>query len=67
MTELRSINADSSPYTGEPAAAAGLLNGKIFYGTTRLAVGFRKTKEKGRNLSVPSLTYVLVIKLKYFP
>ena len=27
--------ADSSPYTGEPTAAAGLLNGKSLYGTTR--------------------------------
>ena len=34
--------ADSSPYTGEPTAAAGLLNGKSLYGTTRLAGGFRK-------------------------
>ena len=35
--------ADSSPYTGEPTAAAGLLNGKSLYGTTRLAGGFRFT------------------------
>ena len=34
--------ADSSPYTGEPTAAAGLLNGKSLYGTTRLAGGFRE-------------------------
>jgi len=36
--------ADSSPYTGEPTAAAGLLNGKSLYGTTRLAGGFREPK-----------------------
>ena len=38
--------ADSSPYTGEPTAAAGLLNGKSLYGTTRLAGGFRKPKKR---------------------
>ena len=36
--------ADSSPYTGEPTAATGLLNGKSLYGTTRLAGGFREPK-----------------------
>ena len=35
--------ADSSPYTWEPTAAAGVLNGKSLYGTTRLAGGFRFT------------------------
>ena len=39
--------ADSSPYTGEPTAAAGLLNGKSLYGTTRLAGGFREPKRSG--------------------
>ena len=29
--------ADSSPYTGEPTAAAGLLNGKSLYGTATIA------------------------------
>ena len=38
--------ADSSPYTGEPTAAAGLLNGKSLYGTTRLAGGFREPTMK---------------------
>ncbi|MBQ2827493.1 MAG: hypothetical protein IJF13_09725 [Clostridia bacterium] len=33
--------ADSSPYTGEPTAAAGLLNGISLFGTTCLAGGFR--------------------------
>ena len=37
--------ADSSPYTGEPTAAAGLLNGKSLYGTTRLAGGFHEPKK----------------------
>ena len=41
---------DSSPYTGEPTAAAGSLNGKSLYGTTRLADGFRKPKERGASL-----------------
>jgi len=36
--------ADSSPYTGEPTAAAGLLNGISLFGTTCLAGGFRLTK-----------------------
>ena len=38
--------ADSSPYTGEPTAAVGLLNGKSLYGTTRLAGGFREPIKK---------------------
>ena len=39
-------SADSSPYTGEPPAAAGLLNGKSLSGTTRLAGGFREPKKR---------------------
>ena len=44
----------SFAYTGEPTAAAGLLNGKSLYGTTRLAGGFRFTRkadEKSKELS----------------
>ena len=41
--------ADSSPYTGEPIAAAGLLNGKSLFGITRLAGGFRYTKKECRH------------------
>ena len=33
--------ADSSPYTGAPTAAAGLLNGKGPFGAPDLAGGFR--------------------------
>ena len=42
-------SADSSPYTGEPPAAAGLLNGKSLSGTTRLAGGFREPIKKDRD------------------
>ena len=51
--------ADSSPYTGEPTAAAGLLNGKSLYGTTRLAGGFRFTNnKKTRRIFVSFLFYM---------
>ena len=51
--------ADSSPYTGEPTAAAGLLNGKSLYGTTRLAGGFRFTINIPCTCSVQGIFIVL--------
>ena len=54
--------ADSSPYTGEPTAAAGLLNGKSLYGTTRLAGGFREpVKQDGPYCKRSILFFIKVI------
>jgi hypothetical protein len=42
----------SSPYTVEPAVAAGLLNGKSLYVTTRQAGGFFLPKAKRRAVAL---------------
>ena len=57
-------SADSSPYTGEPPAAAGLLNGKSLFGTTCTVGGFREPKKRGELFSlkkVPRVPYKIIL------